>query len=77
MRVFSDRVVGGDRVRIEASDMGTMTTIKSVGPAIERIEERRKRWRAVEQICRPQISLLRSGDDVIRMEWLAIGGKDD
>jgi len=28
--VFSNRTVGGDRVRIEASDMGTMTTIKSV-----------------------------------------------
>jgi hypothetical protein len=30
LRVFSDRLVGGDRVRIEASDMGRMSTIKAL-----------------------------------------------
>jgi len=57
--------------------MGTMTTIKALDQQLGGSKIAGKRWRAVEQICRPQISSLGSGDDVIRMEWLAIGGKDE
>jgi len=77
LRVFSDRAAGGDRVRIEASDMCTMTTIKALDRQLGGSKIARKRWRAVE--TNPSSSDLFVGvwDDVIRMEWHAIGGKDD
>ena len=46
--VFSNRTVGGDRVRIEASDMGTMTTINALDQELGGSKIARKRWRAVE-----------------------------
>jgi hypothetical protein len=54
-----------------------MTTIKALDRQLGGSKIARKRWRAVE--TNPSSSDLFVGvwDDVIRMEWHAIGGKDD